>query len=52
MTISGVFYTIGSLAFVRAVNEPPLKPLFPSLIHFQTDELLGRLAAVLHDMYC
>lgn len=31
----------GSLAFVRAVNEPPMKPLFPCWPHFATDELLG-----------
>jgi hypothetical protein len=41
MTISGVFCTLGSLAFMRAVHEdPPMKPLF-KWYHFQSDELLG-----------
>jgi hypothetical protein len=41
MTISGIFFTLGSLAFVRAVHEdPPMKPLF-RFYHFQSDELLG-----------
>lgn len=39
--ISGLFYALGSLAFVRAVHdEPPMKPLF-SYYHVQSDELLG-----------
>ena len=41
MIISGVFCTLGSLAFVRAVHEsPPMPPLF-SWYHLQSDELLG-----------
>ena len=36
LTVSGVLLTIGSLAFVRAVNEPPMKPLFPCWIHTGT----------------
>jgi hypothetical protein len=39
--ISGVFFTFGSLAFVRAFSEPPQEPLFKTYKHFQTDELLG-----------
>lgn len=39
--ISGLFFTGGSLAFVRAVHEPALKPCFPNWYHFQSDELLG-----------
>lgn len=31
----------GSLAFVRAVSDPPMQPLFPCSIHTATDELLG-----------
>ena len=38
---SGVFFALGSLAFVRACNEPPLPPLFPNCYHLQSDELLG-----------
>ena len=41
LTISGALLTFGSLAFVRAVNEPPMKPLFPCWIHTASDELLG-----------
>lgn len=42
MTISGVFCTLGSLAFMRAVHEdPPMKPLFAGWYHLQSDELLG-----------
>ena len=37
---SGVFFTIGSMAFVRAMSEPPMKPLF-NWYHFGTDELFG-----------
>ena len=41
MTISGIFCTLGSIAFMRAVHEdPPMKPLF-SWYHVQSDELLG-----------
>jgi len=38
---SGTLMTIGSLAFVRAVNEPPMKPLLGFWKHTGTDELLG-----------
>lgn len=41
MIISGFFFTLGSLAFVRAFEEPPQRPLFYNHKHFQTDELLG-----------
>ena len=40
MILSGLFFTIGSAAFMRAVNDPPMKPLF-SCYHISTDELLG-----------
>jgi hypothetical protein len=40
LTASGVFFTIGSFAFVRAMNDPPMRPLF-SCRHFATDELFG-----------
>lgn len=40
LIFSGVFFTLGSLAFVRAFEDPPLKPLF-SNEHLATDELLG-----------
>lgn len=40
LVASGFFYTIGSLAFVRAMSDPPMKPMF-SNYHFQTDELFG-----------
>lgn len=39
---SGLFFTLGSLAFLRATDEPPLKPLFSHIsIHMATDELLA-----------
>jgi len=41
LIISGVFFTLGSLAFVRATEEPPLKPLLSDWTHFETDELLA-----------
>jgi hypothetical protein len=41
LILSGVFFTAGSLAFVRAFEEPPKQPLFYYNKHFQTDELLG-----------
>ena len=41
LIISGLFFTLGSLAFVRAFEEPPKQPLFHNYKHFQTDELLG-----------
>eukprot|EP01035_Chromulina_nebulosa_P019784 gene19784-25724_t len=40
LVMSGVFFTLGSLAFVRAMNDPPMKPLF-RCYHISTDELLG-----------
>ena len=40
MILSGLFFTIGSAAFMRAVNDPPMKPLF-TCYHISTDELLG-----------
>jgi hypothetical protein len=40
LIFSGIFFTLGSLVFVRAFEEPPLKPLFSSE-HFATDELLA-----------
>ena len=39
--LSGVFFTLGSLLFVRAVHEPSLAPCFPNWYHLQSDELLG-----------
>ncbi len=41
MIASGVFFTFGSLAFVRAFEEPPKKALFSQFKHLQTDELLA-----------
>jgi len=39
---SGFFFTMGSLAFVRATEEPMLKPLFSHIsVHMATDELLA-----------
>lgn len=38
--VMGVFFTLGSFAFVRAFDDPPVPPLF-SWRHFGTDELLG-----------
>jgi len=39
---SGFFFTLGSLAFVRATEEPMLKPLFSHIsVHMATDELLA-----------
>lgn len=41
MLLSGIFSTLGSLAFVRAFHEdPPMAPLFSSY-HLQSDELLA-----------
>jgi hypothetical protein len=39
--ISGAFYTLGSLAFVRAFEEPPKRALFYQYKHTQSDELVG-----------
>lgn len=41
MIICGFFFTLGSLAFVRAFEEPPKQPLFHNYKHLQSDELLG-----------
>lgn len=41
LIISGTFFTAGSLAFVRAFEEPPKQPLFHNYKHLQSDELLG-----------
>ena len=41
LIISGIFFTLGSLAFVRAFEEPPKRALFWYNRHFQSDELLG-----------
>jgi hypothetical protein len=41
LIFSGTFFTIGSLIFVRAFEEPPLRPLLYQYKHFQTDELLA-----------
>ena len=36
----GLFFTLGSLAFVRAFEEPPLPPMF-KYKHLGTDELVA-----------
>lgn len=41
LMLNGFFYTLGSLAFVRAFEEPPKVPLLKKYKHFQSDELLG-----------
>ena len=41
LIFSGIMYAIGSLAFVRAFEEPPKVAFFHWFRHFQTDELLG-----------
>jgi hypothetical protein len=46
MVISSLFYTIGSFAFLRAVHNPPMKPLF-RWYHFSTDELFASWMFVL-----
>ena len=40
LTISGLFFTIGSIAYVRAMSEIPMKPMC-RCTHFRTDELFG-----------
>lgn len=37
---SGLFMSAGSLAFVRAMSDPPMKPMF-RWYHFSSDELFG-----------
>lgn len=40
--LAGIFFLLGSLAFVRAFHDtPPMKPLFHYYYHLQSDELLG-----------
>jgi len=39
--ISGVCFTVGSAIYVRAFEDPPLRPLLENIYHFQTDELLA-----------
>jgi hypothetical protein len=41
LVFSGVLFTVGSLLFVRAFEEPPVRPLLYYYKHFQTDELLA-----------
>ena len=42
LIVSGAFFTFGSLAFVRATEEPAIKPLFAKVtVHLETDELLA-----------
>jgi hypothetical protein len=40
LILMGVFYTIGSYAFLRCVEEPVPKPMF-TWKHFETDELFA-----------
>ena len=39
--VSGVMFTLGSLAFVRAMYDPPIPPWFPEWYHLQNDELVA-----------
>ncbi len=41
LIVSGVFFTLGSFAFVHAFEEPPKRAFFHNFKHAQTDELLG-----------
>ena len=41
LIFSGIWFTIGSLVFVRAFEEPPKRPLLYMYKNFQTDELLA-----------
>ncbi|RYG68921.1 hypothetical protein EON64_04025 [archaeon] len=42
MLLSGLFSTLGSLFFVRAFHEnPPMRPMFRSYYHLQSDELVA-----------
>jgi len=36
----GIFYTLGSLGFVRAMSDPPMAPMF-TWYHMSTDELFA-----------
>lgn len=40
LSVSGFFFTVGSVAFVRAMSDPPMRPMF-SCYHCQSDELFG-----------
>eukprot|EP01038_Epipyxis_sp_PR26KG_P012919 gene12919-17314_t len=40
LVVMGIFYTVGSWAFLRAVEEPPKPPLF-TWYHFSNDELFA-----------
>lgn len=39
--VSGICFTVGSAVYIRAFEDPPLRPLFEIFYHFQTDELLA-----------
>lgn len=39
--ISGIFFTLGSAAFVHGFEEPPRRAIFYNYKHLQTDELLA-----------
>ena len=39
--VSGLMFTLGSLAFVRAMHDPPIAPWLPGWHHLQNDELIG-----------
>lgn len=41
LIVCGVFFTLGSIAFVHAFEEPPKRAFFYWFKHAQTDELLG-----------
>lgn len=41
MIAMGLFFALGSLAFVRSFDEPPKPPLFKEYNNIQTDELLA-----------
>lgn len=40
LIVSGFFFTVGSYAFVRAFEDPPVQPMF-TWRHLETDELVG-----------
>ena len=48
----GILYTIGSYAFLRAVETPKVPPLFPNFYHFGSDELLGMWMFFLGTLPC
>ena len=41
MVASGFFFILGSLAFLRACEDPHMAPLLHNVPHLHTDELLG-----------